>query len=131
MDEEKKKTIMLALVVVCLVLAAAIFVFTRPKKPNTGPVPMICEECDNEYSLGREEFKEQLMATGLVSPMRIDPIPLVCPACNEEAAYAAKTCPECKINFLENLDSEDGFRDRCPECGFSKVEARIEARRNK
>ena len=125
MDEEKKKTIMIALIIGCLVAAAGIFMATRPDTSATkGPIQMLCEECGAAYKMGREEFKKQLLETGLVSPMRVEPIPLVCTECEENTAFYAKKCRECKELFTEDTSSGD-FRDRCPHCGFSALEKRL------
>ena len=123
MDEEKKKAIMIGIIIVCLVLAGAIFMLSRPENANTGPVQMLCVECGAEYRMEREEFKTQLLATGLVSPMNTQPIPLVCPECSNNTAFYALTCPKCKKVFVEDTQSGD-YRDRCPECGHSVIEAK-------
>ena len=130
MDEEKKKTVMIAIIIVCLVLAAGIFILSRPDAgPNKGPVRMLCEECDATFKMGREEFKKALQATGKLSMMNPVPIPLKCIECGEEeAAYYACTCRQCKVIFIEDTTSGD-YKDRCPECGYSAIEQRIENRR--
>ena len=125
MDEETKKKVSIALIITCLVLAAGIFVFTRPQNKNKGPVQILCTSCGNQFKLEREEFKKQLLATGLVSPMRTEPIPLECPQCGENTAFYATTCAKCGEIFVGDSVSGD-FRDRCPECGYSAIEKKFD-----
>ncbi len=133
MDEDKKKKIMIGIIVGCIVLAVIINVVPRLGKSRsrgpTGPITMLCinNQCNADFELSQEEMREQMNRMGGGGPMMMMSTPrFVCPECNQQSAYRAMVCEQCDSMFISTPQSED-FYDRCPECGFSKTEERRNA----
>jgi predicted RNA-binding Zn-ribbon protein involved in translation (DUF1610 family) len=146
MEESKRKPIMIAVIVVCLILAGAITYITNTGEPggieSMKRGTMIWLKCNNpdcktEYQMDRKDYfvylKEHppnsadFIAT-LTDPNAMPSTPLVCKECGEEAAYRAEKCEKCALIFIRGTIRND-FADRCPECGHSKTESmRKEAR---
>ncbi len=127
MEERKKKPIMLGVIVVCLVLAGAIAYMNRPKRSGLDSIPsgqMIWVKCANsdcgaEYQIDRKgylEYKEKHQ-----NPMSLSAPPLVCEKCEKKSVFKAVKCEKCGLIFVYGA-APKGFADRCPECGYSKIE---------
>lgn len=132
MDEEKKKKVMLGLVIACIVLAVGITVVN-----NTGggggsrsnePVQMLCmnEECEMDFELSTEEYREYMMQGGMMGPGPMAQSPIECSECGMQSAFRAIMCKECEAIFMQDYSSGD-FPDRCPECDYSDIEDRRDA----
>jgi len=127
MDERKKKQITVAIVVVCLVLAAAITYLTRKSDQTIGSIKsdetvwVKCanDDCQEEYQMGKRDYFEFIQQNS--SPMSPVLPPMICRQCDEESLYRAIECQMCKTVFFEDKESGD-FKDRCPECDYSKIE---------
>ena len=135
MDEDKKKKIMIGFIVACLVLAGIVFTATNRGRGGTGrsnkPIQILCTECEAEYELTADEFREQMqgkMSEGgmpmMMGPMA-GPITLTCQECNEDAAVMAIKCPECEYVFVSGEAGLNDYPDRCPECDYSVIEERV------
>ena len=127
MEESGKKKIMLAFIVVCLVAAAMITILSnsggKPTVDLKSPYPFLCLKCGAAFKVPREDYHAELAARGAYGDIQID-----CPECGEEAAVLALECAECGNTFLKGpIDSED-YRDRCPECGYSKMQEKREGK---
>ena len=137
MKENKKKAIMIVVVVACLVLAGVIIYKTSSE--SSGGIKsikhgqMIRVKCNNpackaEYQMDRKDYLESLQEYQLrlgrqhPSPMGISILPLVCNRCEEESVYKALKCENCEMVFFPGLGERGDFKDRCPECGYSKME---------
>ena len=130
MDEEKKKYAMIGLIVVCIALAAGITYVNMGGSGGTGkprPVAMLCDSCEATYELTSEEFKQAIRDTGAgQNPMMMrGPMVLPCKKCGEIAAYRATTCPECNEIFVTGDAGDEKYPDKCPACGYSAVEQRV------
>jgi len=136
--EDKRKPIMIAVIVVCIGLAVAITVMTRsnPEKDVLNvidPTEMIWVKCRNldcgsVYEFGKKDYaiferEKRDPQTGVVPGM-------VCKDCEQETVYRIEKCEKCGAAFERGSVPED-FSDRCPECGYSKEEARRKASRAK
>jgi hypothetical protein len=132
MEEGKKKTILIAVIVVCLGSAGAITFFTRSgssakdglaaMKRGT-PQWLKCRnpDCEAEYTMDQKDYFTALRDNQ--DPMSMVAPALVCNECSEESIYGANKCEKCEI--VSELNSVPGdFSDRCPECKYSKIEAR-------
>lgn len=134
---EKKKPIMIAIIVVCFVLAIAITIMTRSSGEegileDIDPGLMIWGKCRNPdcgavYEISLKEHaifgrQNRDPETGVVPGM-------VCKECGDETVYRIEKCEKCGIAFERGSVPED-FSDRCPECGYSAQETkRKESRR--
>lgn len=129
--EDKRKPIMIGVIVVCFVLAIAITIMTR----STGeeeildaidPGLMIWGKCRNPdcgavYEISLKEhaiFSRQNRdpETAIVAGM-------VCKECEDQTVYRTERCDKCEATFQRGSVPED-FSDRCPECGHSAEEVR-------
>ncbi len=150
MTSDRKKVVMLLVVVVCFGLAAGITIYRDIKNKSQArgvetidPTDLIWVKCDNaeceaEYQMGKRAYfeyleehrptSEQFLAM-LTDPNVKTATPLVCKQCGKESVYRAEKCVKCGLVFFRGTIRHD-FADRCPGCGYSETEEkRKEARR--
>ncbi len=144
MDESKKKPIMIGIIVVCLVLAVVIWQKTMsPKSSGIEGIKrgeMVWVKCRNPaceagYQIKLKGYLEYLRERpGSMGHVAVSVPALVCEKCGEESVYRAVKCEKCGLVF-EKYPVHGDFADRCPECGYSKIEENrrkaAEARRGK
>jgi predicted RNA-binding Zn-ribbon protein involved in translation (DUF1610 family) len=127
MEEGKKKTIMVAVIMACLVVAGIITYATR--SGNSAGVDslkagattwMKCRnpKCENEWQMNTKDFFDYVEKHHKVGSMAVTPV--ACPKCGEESGYRAEKCGKCGLVFEQGSVPND-FPDRCPKCGFSKI----------
>ena len=132
MEEDKKKKVMLGLIILCLVLAVGITAVTNmggsSSSRSNEPVQMLCmnEECGMDFELSTEEYREHMMQGGMMGPGPMAQTPIECSECGMQSAFRAVICKECELVFMQDYTSGD-FPDRCPECDYSDIEARRNA----
>ena len=131
MDESMKKPFMIAIVVVCFVLAGVITYLTWHREPSgleslaRGEmwwVKCANRACGAEYQMDRVDYFKQLEERGEANP---DPerVPrLICQKCGEASVLRAVKCEKCGQIFFYGTVATD-FADRCPKCRYSKEEA--------
>jgi len=127
MEDSVKKTIMLGVVVVCLVVAGAVTVKTRRRKgPNLSQfekemtwVKCRNEECGTEYQMNLKEYFEFIEEN--IDPRTLAAPPLTCKKCGDPSVYRAVKCANCGLVF-ERASIPRDFADRCPKCGYSQTE---------
>ncbi|MHC4912564.1 MAG: hypothetical protein ACYTE5_06115 [Planctomycetota bacterium] len=142
----KKKTLgMVAIVVVCLVLAAAITYkkdadykeqSSKPAGIETiNPADLIWVKCTNPdcqagYQTGKRAYFQYLQDNppppDQFIAMMTDPnarsVPgLLCTECSQETVHRAEKCDKCALIFLRGSFRHD-FADRCTGCQYSKTE---------
>ena len=129
MDEEKKRKVMLGVVIGCFSLAMILFlttsgIFKKKYKGSNEPIVMLCvnPECNADFDLERDDYRDQMSQIPMMMMMESTP-PLECTSCNKRSAFRATVCESCDSLFLPTPSSDD-FPDRCPECGYSKIEER-------
>jgi len=135
MDESKKKPVMIAVIVVCLVAAGAIFWGTRSGGGSIDDLSdaemtwVICmnKSCNAQYEMSLKEYYK--FVTANANPMGPTPA-LTCKVCGEPSVYKAEKCqnPACGIVFRSGSVPND-HADRCPKCGKSAIEESREARK--
>jgi len=136
MDESKKKPVMIAIIVVCLIAAGAIIWGTRSGGGGTIDdipddeltwVKCMNKSCNAEYQMSLKEYYKTV-SEATVNPMAPPP-GLICKECGEPSVYKAEKCqnPECGIVFRSGSVPND-FQDRCPKCGKSATEELRKAR---
>ncbi|UCF00216.1 MAG: hypothetical protein JSV82_03865 [Planctomycetota bacterium] len=136
--EDKRKPIMIAIIVVCFVLAIAITIMTRTSEEEEildaiDPTEMTWVKCRNpncealyeisikEHAIFARENRDP--ETGIVPGM-------VCKECGDETVYGTEKCDKCGAAFERGSVPED-FTDRCPECGYSAEEEKRKASRRR
>ena len=132
MDEDKKKTIMIAIVIACLAVAGFIFTKSITGGGGAGDLSAIPEDqmtllkcrnpnCNAVYEMSsREYFKQMQEATRLLVEFESTP-GLVCKECGEKEAYESVKCPKCELVF-EKYSVPGQIFDRCPKCKYSEFE---------
>ena len=134
MDEDKKKRVMLVIIVVCMSIVA-IMTIARMRKPDKDKIPefegqvewVLCRNtaCGTNYSIPMKNFHEQLQK--IREPGSPVLPPLVCEKCGEGSIYRAVKCVKCELVFEPGSiyqihgDPRD-YSDRCPKCNHSKRE---------
>jgi len=134
MEEGKKKTVMLILIVGCLVVAGAVTFTTRSGGGGIGSISksekilVMCSnpDCEAEYETGKKAYYEFVQKN--MNPMSMAAPPMPCNECGEESIYKAIKCGKCGTVFFENSVPND-FADRCPECEYSEIDERRKERR--
>lgn len=122
MDTEKKKPILLGIIVVCLVVAGGITLFRTvgSSDEGIGSIPkgeMMWVQCSNQNCNSEYEMEKRDYYTSIEqSPSKV----AKCTKCGEETLFEAIKCEKCGIVFAPGSVSGE-VRDRCPECGFSKL----------
>ena len=131
MDEDKKKYVMIGIIVACIALAAGITYFNMGGSGGSGRAPavtMLCDSCEATYELTSDEFKQAVRDSGAgQNPMMMrGPMVLPCKECGEIAAYRATKCTECGEAFVTGDAGDDKYPDKCPSCGYSAIEQRMQ-----
>ena len=119
---------MIGIIVVCIVVAAAITIKTRTGDSGTASIKrgelmwVKCSnpDCEVEYQIDRKDYFDFLgeHMMGDTEP------PMVCKECERESVYRAVKCEKCGLIFFRGAVGHGDFADRCPECGYSKEEAK-------
>ena len=135
MEENKKKVVMIGIIVVCLGLAIAIWQKTKGAGgagaegiPAGEMMWLKCEKCGATYQIEKREYYKYLEehpGLSLAGPVAIE-----CKKCGERAARRAIKCPNCGEVFFYGSVPGD-FGDRCPKCGYSETEERKKRARQK
>jgi len=131
MEEKKKKQLMVIGISICLALAVAITFLTRSRATGISSIKegdlvwVMCSnpDCQAEYRIGKRDYFTFMKEN--VTPAIMKP-PMTCEECGEESVFRALKCENCDVIFFYGESS--GFMDKCPECGFSKIE---ESRENR
>jgi hypothetical protein len=119
MDAEKKKPIMIGIAIVCLVLAGGITYYRLAG--NTDEIPkgeMMWVKCANPNC--NAEYEVEVRAYYDSAKDSKSGVPK-CKQCGEESLLAATKCEKCEKIFIPGTVLGE-VRDRCPYCGYSKVE---------
>lgn len=131
MDDDKKKKIMIGIIVGCLVLAVGITIFTQTGGGGGGfdanaKIYMLCAnpDCKASYEMTIKEFQEEMQAMGPEGMMMpgMGPMVLTCKECGKKSAYQAEKCEKCGEIFVPNYMNAEDYPDRCPKCQYSKME---------
>lgn len=129
MDDEQKKKVKVIVAVSCIVLAGLVTVISSMgsgiDETRFKTVWVICtsEECDSVYEVDRKKLNDQVVKEG--NPMGLGRWAFKCSQCNEKTAFLAVVCSQCEEIFMPDYTPGDRY-DRCPECGYSEIENRLE-----
>ncbi|MFA5251104.1 MAG: hypothetical protein WC454_00765 [Phycisphaerae bacterium] len=125
MEESKKKIIMIGIIVACIVAAIVITVATQSSgdgvdslRRGQAMVWIKCRspKCENTWQMDKKDYFEYLEKnrSGMTVPG------IACPKCNEVSGYRAEKCAKCDTIFERVTGSS--VIDKCPKCGYSKLE---------
>lgn len=127
MEESTRKVIALGVIVVCLVLAGVITCKTSLSKgpdlrrfeDKTTLVKCRNPDCKAVYQVNVKDYFEYTIKHK--DPGIRGTPPLICRKCGKPSVYRAIKCEKC--GFIFELGSiPRNFEDRCPRCGYSKIE---------
>jgi len=126
MEEDKKKPIMVGVIVVCFVLAGVMWYRSsrrggsdlRPFEDKTTWIKCRNRECGHAWEMNLKEYF--LFVEKNADPSTILPPPLTCPKCKEPSGYRAVKCAKCGAVFEVGSVPGD-FADKCPDCGYSQI----------
>jgi len=125
-----KNTIYVIVIAVCLLLA--IIIFIKGRSGDSGGLDnmkrgelfwVMCNnpKCKATYQIDKVDYHTEIREKGRANPMSMQTPALTCQKCQEDSGYRAVKCPKCEHMFFHGKSGD--FADRCPECGFSKMEA--------
>jgi hypothetical protein len=98
------------------------------KTPAADQVWVKCAKCGLSYQMDVKEYYRGLEEKARANPSPIPvALPLQCAKCGQDGIRKAFKCDQCGEVFFANSVPAD-FEDRCPKCGYSKVEAVRKAR---
>lgn len=133
MEQSAKKLAMIAVIVVCLILAGVVTFMTmeRTGVPNYLAKEMtwvICrnQACENSYQITKKDYFVHVQKHH--DWQMPEAPPLICPKCAEDSVYRAVKCEKCELVFEMGSVPKD-YNDRCPKCRYSKIESRQEQKR--
>ena len=140
MDDDKKKQLMIGIIIACIALAIGITVYTNTGsgKAEKRKIFILCSECNESFELSREEFTQKMQQAageggmgpmgqmGPIGPMGPPPV-LTCSGCGKDTAQMATKCKSCDAVFIQNFQAaaEGDYPDKCPVCGHSEIEERM------
>jgi len=128
-----KKMIMAA--IACIVLIVSIMLIasmrTRDGMANSDKkTTLICKNtnCKAVYEVSTTQLDDLLAANnpdgGLVMNPDMKSMTVKCKKCGEKSAQIGMKCKKCGRLFVLNYDATNDYPDRCPSCGYSKLEER-------
>ncbi len=131
MEEGPKKVLMIVLVVVFLAAAGIITWKTRSGGGSAlRGSTLIWVKCNNpdcgaEYQITQKEYLELIKGNAIPGIANIPA--MTCQKCGEKSAFTAIKCEKCDTVFIRGT-VEGPYEDKCPKCGYSKMEERRKGR---
>jgi phage FluMu protein Com len=130
-----KNIIYAIVIVICVLVAAVVFVKTHSGHvngidsiPESEKTWVKCVQCGAAYQMSEREYYRQIedRMRAHPTPMTVTPR-LTCAKCGKDGIVRAVRCEKCGEIFVQRSVPAD-FEDRCPKCGYSKTEAGRKAR---
>ena len=130
MDEQAKKNLGIGLVLICLVVSGVIFYrsfFANSTGGTAGnrDIALLCKTCGG-FEISADEFRDLMskQEPGMMMGMLGQQMTLDCPKCGKKTCYMAEKCEQCETIFVLGQAKDRNYPDRCPKCGFSRMEDR-------
>jgi len=131
-----KNKLPIFVIVLCLLGAGALVVRNRsPRGAGVESLPsgeslwIKCTNpaCGASYALDQKEYFRRIEEKKRANPALVmlpTAPPLTCRQCGKETAFRAVKCEKCGNIFLYGARKGKSFdfADRCPQCGYSKIE---------
>jgi len=77
-------------------------------------------DCAAAYRISEQDYYQQIEERVKANPMALVTPALTCKRCGKESVYRAVKCEKCGHMFF--YGNPNDFNDRCPKCGYSKME---------
>jgi predicted Zn-ribbon and HTH transcriptional regulator len=77
-------------------------------------------DCAAAYRISEQDYYQQIEERVKANPMALVTPALTCKRCGKESVYRAVQCEKCGHMFF--YGNPNDFNDRCPKCGYSKME---------
>ena len=127
MEESRKKPIMIAVIVVCFGVAAAITLRGRGPSDDVSSDETIWVKCANRacghsFETNAKEYYKFQQDT--YNPDTEESAGMTCPECGKPSVFPAKKCinPDCGYVFFPGEAGANDISDRCPKCKMSAFE---------
>ena len=144
MEDNRKKIVMFAVIILCIILTTIIYKCTSGGGPESGPqsikrgesIWVKCKnpDCEYEYQMDKKDYYLLMEKTPptpedfkkmLTDPKATPSIPIFCEKCKQKTVFKAVKCEKCNLIFFSGTVPND-FTDRCPSCRHSKIEEKRE-----
>ncbi len=124
MEDSKKKSVMIAIILGCVVLAVGVTIMTRSEKGGLEGIDkdaMLWVKCGNdacgaEYERNQQAFYQE--GEDRINPLVKGIPPGICKECGEQSIFKANECIKCGEVFFSGA-ADGTFPDECPDCGYS------------
>ena len=133
MEDDQKKKVKVAIIVVCLVVAAVVGLTQMGEDEAEIPafegmeVWVLCRNpsCEAEYPVPKKDYHEYVQANA--DPHLPTAPPMKCEKCSEMSVFAGIRCAKCELVFekaaIFDVTGDRGdYPDRCPKCRYSQRE---------
>jgi len=129
------KNVIYAVVILVCLLVAGVVIF-RGGSDSSGVDSISDDEqmwvtctnkaCGASYEMGKKQYYKELAAKAKDNPEAMMVL-LTCKECNQDKVTEAVKCEKCGEVFIKGAGGSE-FPDKCPKCGYSKVETRWKKR---
>lgn len=129
MDDDKKKIIMISIIITCLGLAIAITYWTNYDSSFSYTVPLLCSspQCGEKTELNAKQLRDEMMKANKDSSTNSGPLAFVCSHCGKKTCYIAEKCVKCGFLFIPKYDAKTReYINKCPKCGYDFTEEKKE-----
>jgi hypothetical protein len=122
MEDGKKNAIMIGIIVVCLAVAAVVFIKTSSSDSESTAelknqmIWIKCTDptCGAEYEMNMLKYNNYVQKH--LKPDAMQTPAMVCEKCGKETAYGAVKCSQCGTVFIKN-----SIFGKCPKCGAAAM----------
>jgi len=122
MEDGKKNAIMIGIIVVCLAVAAVVFIKTSSQDSDSTAdlknqmIWMKCtdEACGAEFQMDVQKYNDYVQKH--LKPNQMQMPAMVCEKCGKETAQGAVKCPKCGTVFIKS-----SLYGKCPKCGAATM----------
>ncbi len=130
MEDSKKKSVMIVVIVASLASAALITYLSRRSgdiglDEFEGQMQLVkCanRNCGAVYEIDKKKYYELLEEESRKHVDDMGPLAITCEKCGENSIFKAVKCEKCGEVFFYGEVGANDFPDRCPKCGYSAME---------
>lgn len=130
MEVDKKKMVIVAVAVICILLAVVITAkrLTTSEYGSTADisesemiwVKCINPKCNTEYEMSKKAYFSAMQSGNTSVPVGAMNL-IRCEKCSKDSIVKADKCEKCGHVFAQGTVPND-YQDRCPKCKYSNIE---------